>query len=97
MATANQNIPYHTVDGARAVVNLSTSLTEDSVYRFEAQGAPIRLHEGASAPDPDDVAAPPAYMTLNPGEVYFHSQGSENLYAWTVNEAGGNISRNDAE
>ena len=86
MATTAVLVPFHQLDGARAVVNATSSgsMTNGNTYRLEAQGGSIRIAEAASTPDPD-AATPPAYMALSAGEVYWHSQGAtENLYAWTI-------------
>ena len=91
MATTAILVPFHTIDGDRAVINATTlgSMADGSTYRLEAQGGTIRIAEATAAPDPTDTDAPPAYMELSAGEVYWHMQGgTENLYAWTIHVGG---------
>jgi len=73
----------------------AASLAQSSDYRIEAQGGAVRLYEAASAPDLN--ANPQTYLTeLVDGTVYWHSQGTDNLYAWATSGAC-RVSINDAE
>ena len=70
------------IDATTNDVTSDGSLASGTTYRLEAQGGEIRLHEAASAPA-SVTAREAAYIALDDGDVYWHEQGTENLYAWT--------------
>lgn len=82
---------------ATAVVDLTdiASMSDGDGFRIEAQGGSVRLYEGSAAPDLDTT--PQVYITeLREGGVYWHTQGTENLYAWAP-RGSCRVSINDAE